>query len=146
MGTVGRVIGISLLTLVPGISGGSETYARELVRALGRVGELDYRVFLPPIAPDVDGLPAGVVPGHRAPVAPRDHDLRARRRHDPRTPRGAADEAAADPPRHRPRAVPPGSRGARGLPALSRAAVAAQESRAAVRGDDAAPWAEARAD
>ena len=55
MGTVGRVIGISLLTLVPGISGGSETYARELVRALGRVGGLDYCVFLPHIAPDVDG-------------------------------------------------------------------------------------------
>ncbi len=35
-------VGISLLTLVPGIVGGSETYARELVRALGRVGELDY--------------------------------------------------------------------------------------------------------
>src|SRR5438132_9174420 len=60
------VIGISLLTLVPGISGGSETYARELVRALGRVGELDYRVFLPHIAPDVDGLPAEVVPEYRA--------------------------------------------------------------------------------
>ena len=35
--TLGRVIGISLLTLVPGISGGSETYARELCRALARV-------------------------------------------------------------------------------------------------------------
>jgi glycosyltransferase involved in cell wall biosynthesis len=60
------VIGISLLTLVPGISGGSETYARELVRALGRVGELEYRVFLPSIAADVDGLPAEVVPEYRA--------------------------------------------------------------------------------
>jgi glycosyltransferase involved in cell wall biosynthesis len=60
------VIGISLLTLVPGISGGSETYARELVRALGRVGELDYRVLLPSLAPDVDGLPAEVVPEYRA--------------------------------------------------------------------------------
>src|SRR5947208_8150999 len=66
MGTVGRVIGLSLLTLVPGISGGSETYARELVRALGRVGELDYRVFLPRIAADVEGLPAEVVPEYRA--------------------------------------------------------------------------------
>ena len=28
-------VGLSLLTLVPGISGGSETYARELARALG---------------------------------------------------------------------------------------------------------------
>ena len=60
------MIGISLLTLVPGISGGSETYARELVRALGRVGELDYQVFLPTIADDVDGLPAEVVPEYRA--------------------------------------------------------------------------------
>jgi glycosyltransferase involved in cell wall biosynthesis len=60
------VVGISLLTLVPGISGGSETYARELVRALGRVGELDYRVLLPTIAVDVDGLPAEVVPEYRA--------------------------------------------------------------------------------
>jgi hypothetical protein len=52
------VIGISLLTLVPGVVGGSETYARELCRALGRVGEQEYRVFLPSIAEDAaDGLP-----------------------------------------------------------------------------------------
>jgi glycosyltransferase involved in cell wall biosynthesis len=50
-------IGISLLTLVPGVVGGSETYARELVRALGRVGELDYRVFTPRIVDDLDGQP-----------------------------------------------------------------------------------------
>jgi glycosyltransferase involved in cell wall biosynthesis len=61
------VIGISLLTLVPGISGGSETYARELCRALARIGELRYRVFLPEIAPDAaDGLPSSVVAGYRA--------------------------------------------------------------------------------
>jgi glycosyltransferase involved in cell wall biosynthesis len=61
------VVGISLLTLVPGISGGSETYARELCRALARVGELEYRVFLPSIAPDAgDGLPSEVVRGYRA--------------------------------------------------------------------------------
>ena len=59
-------IGLSLLTLVPGISGGSETYARELVRALGRTGTNDYRVFLPTIAQDVDGLPAEVVGEYRA--------------------------------------------------------------------------------
>lgn len=59
-------VGISLLTLVPGISGGSETYARELVRALGRVGEHDYRVYLPMIADDVEGLPAEVVNEYRA--------------------------------------------------------------------------------
>jgi glycosyltransferase involved in cell wall biosynthesis len=54
-------VGISLLTLVPGISGGSETYARELVRALGKVGSNDYRVYLPTIADDVEGLPGEVV-------------------------------------------------------------------------------------
>lgn len=56
-------VGISLLTLVPGTSGGSETYARELVRALDRVGELDYRVFLPTLAADIGGE---VVPEYRA--------------------------------------------------------------------------------
>jgi glycosyltransferase involved in cell wall biosynthesis len=56
------VVGISLLTLVPGVVGGSETYARELCRALSRRGELEYRVFLPTIAEDAaDGLPARVV-------------------------------------------------------------------------------------
>ena len=40
-------VAISLLTLVPGISGGSETYSRELVRALGRIGTHEYRVLLP---------------------------------------------------------------------------------------------------
>jgi glycosyltransferase involved in cell wall biosynthesis len=61
------VVGISLLTLVPGISGGSETYARELCRALSRIGELEYRVFVPSIAPDAgDGLPTTVVAHYRA--------------------------------------------------------------------------------
>jgi glycosyltransferase involved in cell wall biosynthesis len=61
------VVGISLLTLVPGIVGGSETYVRELVRALARVGALDYRVFLPTIAPDAaDGLPSATVTSYRA--------------------------------------------------------------------------------
>jgi glycosyltransferase involved in cell wall biosynthesis len=61
------VVGISLLTLVPGIVGGSETYARELCRALARVGELEYRVFVPTIAEDAaDGLPARVVRRYRA--------------------------------------------------------------------------------
>lgn len=59
-------VGISLLTLVPRISGGSETYARELVRALGRVGEHSYRVLLPSIASDVDGLPSEIVDEYRA--------------------------------------------------------------------------------
>ena len=59
-------VGISLLTLVPKISGGSETYARELVRALGRVGAHSYRVLLPRIAADVEGLPGEVVDEYRA--------------------------------------------------------------------------------
>jgi glycosyltransferase involved in cell wall biosynthesis len=60
-------VGISLLTLVPGISGGSETYARELCRALARVGTLEYRAFVPPIAADAgDGLETDVVTGYRA--------------------------------------------------------------------------------
>ncbi len=61
------MIGISLLTLVPGISGGSETYARELCRALTRSGELEYRAYLPTIATDAgDGLDSRVVRGYRA--------------------------------------------------------------------------------
>lgn len=61
------MIGISLLTLVPGTVGGSETYARELTRALHRVGELDYFVFVPTIAPDAgDGLPSRTVREYRA--------------------------------------------------------------------------------
>jgi glycosyltransferase involved in cell wall biosynthesis len=55
------VVGIALLTLVPGQLGGSETYVRELLRALARGGELDYRVLLPPAAPDAGGgLPCEV--------------------------------------------------------------------------------------
>ncbi len=51
-------VGLSLLTLVPGISGGSETYARELARALARVGTSEYLALVPPLAPDAgDGLP-----------------------------------------------------------------------------------------
>ena len=50
-------VGISLLTLVPGVVGGSETYARELVRALGRVGEEEYEVFTPSIVDGVHGRP-----------------------------------------------------------------------------------------
>ena len=59
-------VGLSLLTLVPGISGGSETYVRELIRALGRGGRFDYRVFLPPIATDVTGAPVEIVTEYRA--------------------------------------------------------------------------------
>ena len=51
-------VGLSLLTLIPGISGGSETYARELTRALARIGTNEYAALVPPLAPDAgDGLP-----------------------------------------------------------------------------------------
>jgi glycosyltransferase involved in cell wall biosynthesis len=60
------MVGISLLTLVPGELGGSETYVRELLRALERVGELDYRVLVPPAAPDAaEGLPSEVASEYR---------------------------------------------------------------------------------
>jgi glycosyltransferase involved in cell wall biosynthesis len=48
-------VGLSLLTLVPGISGGSETYARELCRALARVGRHRYEVLAPTLAPEAGG-------------------------------------------------------------------------------------------
>jgi glycosyltransferase involved in cell wall biosynthesis len=61
------VVGISLLTLVPGVVGGSETYVRELCRALARVGELEYRTYVPAIAADAaDGLPSRTVSEYRA--------------------------------------------------------------------------------
>jgi glycosyltransferase involved in cell wall biosynthesis len=60
------VVGISLLTLVPGAIGGSETYARALTRALAQHGELEYAAFVPPVAPDAgDGLPTEVVTEYR---------------------------------------------------------------------------------
>ena len=49
------MIGISLLTLDPWTVGGTQTYARELVRALAEHGELDYRVYVSEIAPDAGG-------------------------------------------------------------------------------------------
>jgi glycosyltransferase involved in cell wall biosynthesis len=52
-------VGISLLTLAPGDLGGSETYARQLVRALSAVGTHEYAVFVPARAKDAAGrLPA----------------------------------------------------------------------------------------
>lgn len=49
------LVGLPLLTLVPGISGGSETYARELCRALARVGAHEYEALVPTLAPDAGG-------------------------------------------------------------------------------------------
>lgn len=60
-------VALSLLTLVPRVSGGSETYARELARALGRVGEHEYEALVPTLAPDAGGgLPTTVATGYRA--------------------------------------------------------------------------------
>ena len=46
------MIGISLLTLDPWTVGGTQTHARELVRALAEHGTLDYRVYVSEIAPE----------------------------------------------------------------------------------------------
>ena len=60
-------VGLSLLTLVPGISGGSETYARELCQALDRVGAHSYEALAPTLAPDAGGgLETLVATGYRA--------------------------------------------------------------------------------
>jgi len=55
-------VGLSMLTLVPGVSGGSETYARGLARELARRGEVDVVAFVPSIVPDAgEGLPTEIV-------------------------------------------------------------------------------------
>ena len=60
------MVGIPLLTLVPGEIGGSETYVRELLRGLGRVGEHGYKVLLPPAAPTAsERLPAEIATEYR---------------------------------------------------------------------------------
>lgn len=61
------LVALSLLTLVPQISGGTETYARRLCEALSRVGTMRYRAYVPTIAPDAAGpLPSEVVPEYHA--------------------------------------------------------------------------------
>ena len=56
------MIGISMLTLNVEQAGGTLTYTRQLVRALGRVGELEYRVLVPAGGPNAeDGVPSVVV-------------------------------------------------------------------------------------
>ncbi|HEX6761742.1 MAG TPA: glycosyltransferase family 1 protein [Gaiellaceae bacterium] len=60
------VVGIALLTLVPGQLGGSETYVRELLGGLAAAGELEYRVVLPPAAAALStGLPSEVATEYR---------------------------------------------------------------------------------
>jgi glycosyltransferase involved in cell wall biosynthesis len=55
-------VALSMLTLVPGVSGGSETYARGLARALAARGLVDVTAYVPPAAPGAgEGLPTEVV-------------------------------------------------------------------------------------
>ncbi len=61
------MVGIALLTLVPGELGGSESSTMELLREFARSSELDLRVYVPPVAPDAgQGLPTEVVREYRA--------------------------------------------------------------------------------
>ena len=60
------MVGIALLTLVPGELGGSESSTRALLGALARAGTLPYRVYLPPAAPGAaEGLPSEVLTSYR---------------------------------------------------------------------------------
>jgi glycosyltransferase involved in cell wall biosynthesis len=60
------VVGIALLTLVPGELGGSEQATRGLLGGLARIGTLEYRAYVPAVAPDAgEGLPTEVVPEYR---------------------------------------------------------------------------------
>lgn len=60
-------VGLSMLTLVPGVVGGSETYARGLARALAAERTVEVTAFVPTIAADAgDGLPTEVVEEYRA--------------------------------------------------------------------------------
>jgi glycosyltransferase involved in cell wall biosynthesis len=59
------VIAIPVLTLVPGVVGGSETYVEELLAGLARSGEHDYRVIVPPAARNAGGgLPTLTAEGY----------------------------------------------------------------------------------
>ena len=60
-------VGLPLLTLVPGLSGGSETYARALTATLASHGRNRYSVLAPSIAPEAGGgLPTVVAASYRA--------------------------------------------------------------------------------
>jgi glycosyltransferase involved in cell wall biosynthesis len=79
------VIGIAMLTLRPGRMGGSETYARGLVRALEERGELEYRLLVRGDA-GLDGIDAVhypfaiVYPRTKLPTAITLHDVLHRER------------------------------------------------------------------
>jgi glycosyltransferase involved in cell wall biosynthesis len=63
------VLGLVMLTLAPGESGGSETYARGLARALARRARVNVTAFVPPLAPDAgEGLPTIVVGRYGSPI------------------------------------------------------------------------------
>jgi glycosyltransferase involved in cell wall biosynthesis len=56
-----------MLTLVPGVSGGSETYARGLARGLARRGVVDAVAVVPTLAQDAgEGLPSHVLTAYPA--------------------------------------------------------------------------------
>ena len=60
-------VSLSLLTLVPGISGGSDARARAVSRALTRVGTHDYEALVSTLAPEAaDGLETVVATGYWA--------------------------------------------------------------------------------
>jgi glycosyltransferase involved in cell wall biosynthesis len=60
-------VGLSMLTLVPGVVGGSETYARALCKALSNLDDVEAVAFVPSIAADAGaGLPTEVVREYRA--------------------------------------------------------------------------------
>jgi len=60
-------VAISALTLIPGVSGGTESYLRNLCDALREVGRHEYTVFGPAIGPEAGGsLGTVVVPSYRA--------------------------------------------------------------------------------
>jgi len=102
-------VGLSLLTFSPGDHGGSETYARQLLRSLGRVGTLDYVVLVPARAKDAaEGLPAIEVKdppvAKRGPLRIAAMALQARRT------KGVGDQVARFDVMHYPLTVPsPGS-------------------------------------
>ena len=54
-------VGLSALTLVPGVVGGSETAFRSILRALHAHPEVTARIYLPTIAPDASEGHAAVV-------------------------------------------------------------------------------------
>lgn len=64
-------VALSLLTLVPGTSGGTETYAYELCSALALDGRFRYVAYLPSIAPlGAAGLPSEIVSSYPASWTP----------------------------------------------------------------------------